>query len=162
METRHNLFALTLACGYVTVNIVGDEASQTYPHVRASDRSQACRPGSPVQALQDTGLTLPGLELDEALGPDLVQDAESALATPDRVGGLDDVAGAAVAASVLDAAEGGDGDGGGAGRGGGGGDGCWFGHNFIIYCARFGCLCAISAGVPLVSRVVATRGYRPC
>ena len=25
METRHNLFALTVACGYVTMHIVGDE-----------------------------------------------------------------------------------------------------------------------------------------
>ena len=82
---------------------------------------------------------LPGLELDEALGPDLVQDAEAALPAPDGVGGLDDVAGAAVAASVLDTAEGGDGDGGGTGPGrGGGGGGCWFGHIFIyLFCVVY-------------------------
>ena len=71
----------------------------------------------------DADGTLPGLELDETLGADLVQDAETALPTPNGVGGLDDVAGAAIAAAVLDAAEGRDGD-----WGGSGGGGCWFGH----------------------------------
>eukprot|EP00563_Minutocellus_polymorphus_P001748 CAMPEP_0181028232 /NCGR_PEP_ID=MMETSP1070-20121207/4565_1 /TAXON_ID=265543 /ORGANISM="Minutocellus polymorphus, Strain NH13" /LENGTH=129 /DNA_ID=CAMNT_0023105481 /DNA_START=323 /DNA_END=712 /DNA_ORIENTATION=- len=73
---------------------------------------------------------LPGLELDQTLGPDLVQDAEAALPTPDGVGALDDVAGAAISAAVLDASEGGDGDGGGSGGGGGGG---WFGHRCILF-----------------------------
>ena len=122
-----------------------------------ADRSQACSSGR-IRRLDSKRpgarhrTALPGLELDEALGPDLVQYAETALATPDGVGGLDDVAGAAVAAAVLDAAEGGDGDGGGAGRGRGGGGGCcWFGHIlFIIYYATY----AIWLCMRQVSRVV--------
>ena len=72
--------------------------------------------------------SLPGLELYETLGPDLVQDAEAALPTPNGVGRLDDVAGAAVTATVLDAAEGRNGDGGGSGGGG-----CWFGHAYCLF-----------------------------
>lgn len=99
---------------------------------------------------------LPGLELDETLGANLVQDAETALTTPDGVGALDDVAGTAISAPVLDAAEGGDGDGGGTGGGGG----CWFGHAYCLLLngyarrCRQGGLYVCVRGFGLLERVV--------
>ena len=99
--------------------------------LNCSDRASTSNPirrlpiWSRTRSDRTSDVALPGLELDETLGADLVQDAETALPTPDGVGGLDDVAGAAIAAAVLDAAEGRDGHGGGSGGGG-----CWFGHAY--------------------------------
>lgn len=55
------------------------------------------------------------LELNEPLGPRLVQDAKAALPAADGIAPLDDVSGAAITAPVLDAAEDGHGRGGAAG-----------------------------------------------
>lgn len=123
------------------IQILECQYVQTYPHAqtwhqtrlqpRASSTSNPIRHESGPEHAGDRTAdgALPGLELDETLGADFVQDAETALPTPDGVGGLDDVAGAAIAAAVLNAAEGRDGDGGGSGGGG-----CWFGH---VYRKRY-------------------------